>query len=320
MPLDGTNSKIEPSKPLPPLKTKGIGKMKALPGKTKEERWANEMAYARLSILYLFSNATVNESLVSVALEGCGKLVGGGIGIGGAVAKEVGDKGGALAAKLGKAHVDVSAYGGTEIVKVYEDKFPETKAKLGLAGKQLEAANEADKVLQKVGEAVGKKIAEKLDLGKEGLPNWIKILKKMSGFFAGFIASEAGVVKDVMKFGKGVWKVGETAVHCYDRWQANKIVNWNSGHTKVILNSVDVAMAQNAGEGLWHVLASGGAMTATLLGGVGGAVAKLVLGFVECVTKFLFRLIETIRIRKFIEECKKHWQAASAAKDAIHMD
>ncbi|MEL6998471.1 MAG: hypothetical protein AAFN27_17855 [Pseudomonadota bacterium] len=320
MPFDGPITKAQPTKALPTLKSKGIAKMKPLPGQTKEERWANEMAYARLSILYLFSNATVNESLVSVALEGAGKLIGGGIGIGGAVAKQTGNVGGQIAAKGGKLYTDIAAYGSTEIVKVYEDKIPETKAKMGLAGKQLEDAKEVDSVLLKVGQAVGKKISEKLDLGKEGLPNWIKILKKMVGFFSGLIVSQAGIIKDIMKFGKGVWKVGESAIHAYDRWQANKTVNWNSGHTKVILNAIDVAMAQNAGEGLWHILSSAGTATATMLGGIGGAVAKLVLGFVECVTKFIFRMVETLRIKKFIKECKDHWKAASSAKDAIHFD
>ena len=317
MPLDGQITKTEPSKPLPPLKTKGIGKMKPLPGMTKEERWQNEMAYARLSILYLFSNATVDESLVSVAIEGAGKLVSGAIGIGGAVASEDTGK---MAAKGAKAYVDVSAYGGTEIVKVYEDKISEGKAKAGLAGKKLEVCKKAEEVLQKIGSDVGKKIAAKLDLGKEGLPNWIKILKKLAGFFAGFIAREAGIVKDIQKFGKGVWKVGESALHAYDKWQANKVVDWNPGHTKVILKSIDVAMLQNAGEGLWGILSSVATGACTLVGGVGAAVAKLILGFVECLTKFAFRMIETMRIKKFIAECKKYWTEASSGKGAIHFD
>ena len=261
---------------------------------------------ARLGVLYIFGNGTsINSSFGSVMLEGIGGVVGGSLGTAGGFGDDTG-------LKFASSGVKMGMLAPVEIAKMAEDKGSEI-------GKGDSLWVVIRNKLEELAKKVWDKIKEKLHYKKEGWGMYVKILKTICASFASRIWSEAAPLSGALDIAKGITTGGYALIQRIDNAIVMNNTSWISGgHTEVILQALQRAMAQSMGEGFWKALKGGLGIGLEAVTAGAGKLASMLAGFVEVIYKVCWRLWENSIIKDFLEDAKYYWERKDT--DGLHTD
>ena len=275
-----------------------------------------EMAHARLGVLYLFGTGTYSDSsFASVCLEGIGGAMAGGMGVQASATANVGQKAVANTLKFGTT-------GAVEIAKIREDKWNDVRK--GKSEDELKAAGALQKALEDLEKKVQEKIQEKLGWNRDGVGTYTQIIKSVVSNFVSIIIKEATQqsipLSGFFDIAKGVTEGGYSIVRRIDAAMVRNNTSFVSGgHTEAMLDALERAMWQSAGEGALRTLKGSLNVGLTLTAGsVAGGLASLIVGIAEAIYKIIWRLIEMQAINEFIEDAKGYWAIHKTA--AFHED
>lgn len=299
-----------------------------------------DLINARLGVLYLFSRVSVAPGLFKLVLEGgfsmasqsmdiagssesdqniVGK-VGKGMGLLGTVGNKIENKlipqiqpGNLSLAKDAKPSI-VAGAGATTVTS--EQLLRDAERAEALAKRpNIQIVKDKlqewfDMLVAKVKEIVRQKFGT-----VEGISGMIKTLVK--GIVSLLAAKAAPFVGAGMDIAKGVGKSIDAAITRFKAWKEGKDVELGQGHPTVIVQSITRAMTLSLFEGLYQTMKGAGALAMDAVGFGAGAIVNLAVSATELVVKFIWRLVETVRINAFCAEARGYWEN-SQSQDSLH--
>jgi hypothetical protein len=192
---------------------------------------------------------------------------------------------------------------------------------------------DADRAAQLASRPIVQKIKEKLEEWFELLVKKVmSTLRKKFGTIEGiagtvkqvangcvtlFAAKAAPFVHEGLDIVKAVGNTIDAAVTRFRAWKDGQHVDVAPGHAATIVASITRAMTMSLFEGLWDALKDAGKLIMGVVGfGVGGLI-NLLIAAGELLIKFIWRLVETVRINDFCAMAREYWKNQGSA-DSIH--
>ncbi len=294
-----------------------------------------ELINARLGVLYLFSRISVVPGLFKMVLEGGLDIAGQSMEIGGAdkdaqktfgnVSKGKGlvgmglDK---LEDKLVPQNKPKNVYlpqnakpsivaGAKATIVTSEQIQREAEAAQQLANRPFvqkikdKVQEWFDLLVEKIKETVRKKFGT-----IDGIAGTIKQLVK--GIVTLVAAKAAPFVGAGMEIASSLGKTLDAAVTRFRTWKEGRDVEVADGHPGIIVQSITRAMTLSLFEGLWQTMKGAGALAMDIVGFGAGAIVNLVISCGEMLVKFIWRLVETVRINAFCQEARGHWENSNS--------
>jgi hypothetical protein len=242
------------------------------------------MNNARLGVLYLFKSMHVDPGIFNLLLDGGLSIAGNGLKLGGE---------GAAATNLGSVMIPgkalIQATAGNAITQATDGARTTTAFREWM-----------EDLSAKVKKTLEDKFGS-IDLSITAIKNLIKIL-------VGAMAKEAApFVSGAMDLAKGLAKMTDAIILSVRSYLKGAGVEMLSGAPSVIVDSIKRAMKMSIGEGVYESLkgAGGLAMSAASFGGA--TVVNIVLAAVETLVKFIWRLFEVSKMKKFFAQAKDYW-------------
>lgn len=296
-------------------------------GKLEVPRYMQpQLVHSRLGILYLFGHTKVKGDIFNVILEG-------GLTVAGSVLSYVGggtEDGGWGFGTGGLGHTEAMEAGsivgsvmipGKELLNAGRDgisaaarippNVPATQQQT--VRQKIEAfGREVMKWLEKFATNVLNTLKEKfgdVDLTIASLKNLLVVGLNLIKDAAGSGLSVGYWTGGALDMAKGVANTLDAAYTRFRAWQRKQGVAVLSGHPDTIVSSIEQAMDEDIGKGLWELL-KGVANTATVAATWGaGMVVSVVLAVAEAIIKVIWRLVEIARMKRFFREAADHWQS-----------
>jgi hypothetical protein len=120
---------------------------------------------------------------------------------------------------------------------------------------------------------------------------------------------------------KGLVNTLDASVRLFRTYWMRRKVNLMVGHPAAICDALHKSMRDGILGGFYDFMKGVATTAASFLGGVASGVFKLVVSILETITKFVFRLRETIKIRAFLVSAREHWdtyRTVAAAQGTLH--
>ena len=299
-----------------------------------------ELINARLGVLYLFSRLSVAPGLFKMLLEGGLDIAGqtleianasdtaqsvvGKVSKGGGVLGTLGNK---LEGKLIPGNTPKNVYlpqgaapsvmaGATATLVTSEQVQREADAAQALANRPF-VQKIKDKVQGWFDQLVEKVIAVlRQKFGTiEGIAGTIKQLVK--GLVTLVAAKAAPFVGAGLEIASAMGKTVDASVTRFRAWRDSRGVEVAEGHPATVVQSITRAMTLSLFQGLWDMLKGAGALAMDIVGFGAGGLVNLLISASELLIKFIWRLVETVRINAFCREARGHWEQ-SASLDSLH--
>ncbi len=299
-----------------------------------------ELINSRLGVLYLFSRISVAPGLFKMLLEGGLDIAGQALEIGNAsdtAQSVVGkiDKGkgvlGAIGNKIeGKlvptntprnvylpAGAAPSIMAGARATLVTSEQIQrEAEAAQALANRPF-----VTKIKDKVQEWFDQLVQKLLDMLRqkfgtiEGVAGTIKQVVK--GIVTLVAAKAAPFVGAGLDIASAIGKTVDASVTRFRAWKDSRGVEVAQGHPATVVDSITRAMTLSLFQGLWDMLKGAGALAMDVVGFGAGGVVNLIISASEMLIKFIWRLVETVRINAFCREARGHWERSDSL-DSLH--
>lgn len=299
-----------------------------------------DLINARLGVLYLFGRVSVVPGLFKMVLEG-------GLDIAGQ-ALEISNASDTAKSNLDKASKGGSAFGA--IADKLEDKLvrqvqPKNMSLAPNARPSIEAGPRATLVTSEqifrdtftaqqlanrpFVQKVKDKLQEWFDLVVERIKDYVRhkfgtvegiagtIKSLVKGLVTLVAAKAAPYVGAGLEIASGLGKTLDAAVTRFRTWKEGRDVEVGQGHPATIVQSITRAMTLSLFEGLWDTMKGAGALAMDIVGFGAGGVVNLLIACTELLIKFIWRLVETVRINSFCAEARGHWGNSNSV-DALH--
>lgn len=299
-----------------------------------------DLINARLGVLYLFSRVSVAPGLFKLVLEGGFDIAGQSMDIGGASES---DKG--IVSKVGKGAGVLGSIGNKIEDKLIPQVQPRNMSLPQNAKPSIEAGARAtlvtsEQLLRDAERANQLASRSNLQMIKDKLQEWFDMLvQKVQEIIKqkfGTVEGIAGMVKTLVKgivsvvaskaapfvgasldIVRGVGKTIDAAITRFRAWKDGRDVEVAQGHPAVIVQSITRAMTLSLFDGLYQTLKGVGALTMDAVGFGAGAIVNLVVSATELVVKFIWRLVEAVRINAFCAEARGYWENSNSV-DSLH--
>ncbi len=295
-----------------------------------------DLANARLGVLYLFSRLSVTPGLFSLTLNSGLSIAKNAMKVGGSskddqkMFKKYSSKAAPVAGPIGSAIENkitdkmfkkqaapnmslpagampsvAAGQGATLVLSEQIKREAEAAAALAARPALRKIADQIkewfDMLVEKVVSMLEKKFGT-----LSGLAGTVKSLVLA---LVGIVAKEAApFVKSGLDLARSVGETLKAAVARFRTWSEGKKVEIAQGHPATVVDSITRAMTASIFKGLWGVLkgAGGIAMQATTFGGA--AIVNMVVAASELLIKFIWKLAETVHFNRFCNEARGHWQ------------
>jgi hypothetical protein len=305
-----------------------------------------DLINARLGVLYLFSRLSVTPGAFNLLLEGGFDLGDQAMALGGAsdqvksdygmvkktksVLEKAGDR---LEEKLAlqtapkniyvpqgaKPSIDVS-----RPVLLTSEKIQQDADRLAPLANQPMLQKIKEKVkhwFDLLVEKVKSTIQEKFATAKEKygtLEGFAGLVKQVvNGCVTYFAAKAAPFVSAGLEIASGVGKTIDAAVKKFRTWREGLEVEVAQGHPATVVDSIKRAMTMSLFEGLWDTLKGSAKLAMDIVSFGAGALIDLLIAAGELLIKFIWRLVETIRINRFCAMAQEYWNN-HLSPDSIH--
>lgn len=298
-----------------------------------------ELVNARLGVLYLFGRLSVSPNIFKLVLDGGLTIAGQALKVAGApqarsivnaAAKAgplVGAGGGWVEGKLLARDTPPNQYlppdvapsqaANEKATTVYAEQIlRDAQAAEALANRpRVQKVRDKvqewfDLIVEKIKETVRKKFTT-----VEGIAGTLKQLVK--GCVALFAARATPIVGGALDAVAGLGKTLDAAVTRFRTWREGRDVEVAQGHPSTVVQSITRGMTLSLFEGLWQTLKGAAAITVDAVGFAAGGLVNLLLSIGELLIKFVWRLVEAVRMRAFCDEAAEHWRNQHAT-DALH--
>ena len=299
-----------------------------------------ELINARLGVLYLFGRVSVTPGMFKLLLEGGLDLAGQSMDVGGAS-----DQAQSIFDKASKAGGVVGAAGNAMEKKLGPKTAPKNVYLPQGAKPSIEAGahatlvtseqiqRDADRAAQLASRPMVQKIKDKLkewfDLLVEKVMSTLRekfgtvegiagtVKQVANGCVTLFAAKAAPFVGAGLEIASAVGKTIDAAVTRFRTWKDGRDVEVADGHPGTIVASITRAMTMSLFEGLWSALKGAGALAMDIVGFGAGGLINLLIAAGELLIKFIWRLVETVRINNFCAMAREYWESHLSA-DSIH--
>lgn len=299
-----------------------------------------DLINARLGVLYLFSRVSVTPGLFKLVLEGGFELAGKAMIVGGVnasdkgIVNKVGKSAGILGGIGNKVEDRLISKTQAKNISLSADAMPSVEAganaTLVTSEQLLRQAEQAsqlaarsntqivkdklqewfDMLVQKVQEIIKQKFGT-----VEGIASMVKTLVR--GIVAAVAAKAAPLVGAGLDIARGVGKTIDAAITRFRAWKEARDVEVAHGHPAVIVQSITRAMTLSLFEGLYQTMKGAAALSMDAVGFGAGAIVNMVVSATELVVKFIWRLVEVVRMNAFCTEARGYWEN-SHSQDALH--
>lgn len=148
-----------------------------------------------------------------------------------------------------------------------------------------------------------------------GISGTIKQLVK--GIVTLVAAKAAPYVGAGMEIVSSLAKTVDAAITRFRAWKNGKGVEIGEGHPATVVSSITRAMTLSLFEGMYGTLKGAGALAMDAVGFGAGAVVNLIISVSEMLIKFVWRLVETVRINAFCKEARVYWEGSDSL-DSLH--
>jgi hypothetical protein len=300
-----------------------------------------ELINARLGVLYLFSRIGVEPNVFKLLLNGGIDVVSWGMKAGGVsstvqspfsmaskTAPIVGAAGGYLEEKLAPKRTAANVYLPSEAkpsVLAGPDATLVTSEQLLLDAARAEQLASRP-LVQKIRDALRSVFDRMVDKIKDFIREQFgtvegvaALIKKLATACLSYFAAEAApFFKEGLELVSGVAKTIDAAVTRFRTWQHQRGVELNDGHPGIIVQSIKRAMNLSLFEGLWETLKGAGSIAMEAASFGGAKIVHLVIGIVELIGKFVWRLVECAKINKFCDMAREHWNN-HLSDNSIHL-
>jgi hypothetical protein len=300
-----------------------------------------ELINARLGVLYLFSRVSVTPGVFKLLLEGGLDLAGQSMDVGGAS-----DQAQNIFGRVQNTTSPVVGAGVNALEKKLGPKTPPKNVYLPQGAKpSIEAGaratlvtseqiqRDADRAAQLASRPMVQKIKDKFkewfDLLVEKVMSTLKekfgtvegiagtVKQVVNGCVTLFAAKAAPFVGAGLEIASAVGKTIDAAVTRFRAWKQGRDVEVAEGHPAIIVTSIIRAMTLSLFEGLWDMLKGAGALAMDIVGFGAGSLVNLLISAGELLIKFIWRLVETLRINAFCAKAREHWNN-HLSPDSIH--
>ena len=300
-----------------------------------------DLINARLGVLYLFGRVSVTPGIFKFLLEGGLDLAGQSLSLAGASDQTQNIF---SAAQAGSG---VVGFGGNYLEKKIGVKNAPKNLSLAQGAKPSVAAGpgatlvtseqiqrDADRAAQLASRPLVQKICDKIrhwfhllvekvmetireKFGTvEGIAGTVK--QVVSGCLSLFAAAAAPFWSGATEIVSGVAKTVDAAVTRFKTWKAGHDVEVAHGHPATIVQSITRAMTLSLFDGLWNTLKGAASLAMDITAFGAGGLVNLLISVGELLIKFIWRLVETIRINKFCSMAREYWENHQSA-DSIHL-
>lgn len=266
-----------------------------------------DLAWARLGVIYLFSNLKVDSNLFNVILEGALSATGSILDFVGTPVNQGGM--GRDIANIVNTNVSTVMVPGKELLQAIESsghdlKTPQSQTLFKQVKEWL--TNFARKILEELKERFGK-----VDVTIASIKNLINVLAEA------FASTAAPFVSAGMDIAKGVVNILDSAVDRYKVWSHGQGVVLLSGHPSVIIDSIKRAMSLGIFEGLYQSLKGAGNVGLTFLTAGASMLVNVVVAMAEMLVKLIWRMVEISRMDRFFQEASEAWKVKDQS-DSMH--
>jgi hypothetical protein len=299
-----------------------------------------ELINARLGVLYLFGRISVAPGIFKMLLEGGLDIAGQALEIGNAsetaqsvvgkiekgssVLGKIGDK---IEGKLVPTNTPKNVYlpqgaapsvmAGPRATLVTSEQIQrEADATQALANRPFVA-----RIRDKVQEWFDQLVQKMMDMLRqkfgtiEGVAGTIKQVVK--GIVTLVAAKAAPFVGAGLEIASAIGKTVDASVTRFRAWKDSRGVEVADGHPGTVVQSITRAMTLSLFQGLWDMLKGAGSLAMDIVGFGAGGVVNLIISASEMLIKFIWRLVETVRINTFCREARGHWEQ-SQSLDSLH--
>ncbi len=299
-----------------------------------------ELINARLGVLYLFSRLSVAPGVFKMLLEGGLDIAGQAMEIGNASEQAQGalskaSKGSGLVGALGdKLENKLVPQNTPKNVYLPQGAAPSVmanaRATLVTAEQVQREADAAEalanrpfvnKIRDKVQQWFDMLVEKVLQTLKqkfgtvEGIAGTIKQLVR--GLVTLVAAKAAPFVGAGLEIASSLGKTIDAASTRFRAWKDSRDVEVAEGHPAAVVDSITRAMTLSLFDGLWQMLKGAGSLAMDIVGFGAGGLVNLIISAGEMLIKFIWRLIETVRINIFCREARGHWENSNSP-DGLH--
>jgi len=278
---------------------------------------APAMINARLGVLYLFGNLSIDETLFSVGLEGSLDIAVAGMSHVAATERIKDENSTAAdaweqrAARLDLAKGSIVSAGqilrGGEVLRGASK--PPTQSKLRAAWDWLrEKLNEvAAKVMALIRERLSSaKDALAAQFSLEALPGHIR---KVCDYLAEkFLEKAAPFISAGLDIARVLGTTIDAGLTKFREWMAARDVSVLAGHPGTICEAIRRAMSMSVGQGLFDTLKGGLKLGTEFMTAGAGALATLLAAVLETLVKMIWRMVEIARMNTFFRQAGEHWR------------
>lgn len=299
-----------------------------------------ELINARLGVLYLFSRLSVAPGIFKMVLEGGLDIAGQALEIGNAsetAQSVVGkiEKGSSVLGKIGDK-VEGKLVPTNTPKNVY---LPQGAAPSVMAGPRAttvtaeQIQREADAAQALASRPFVSKIKDKVQEWFDQLvQKMLELLRQKFGTIEGVAGTLKQVVKGIvtlvaakaapfvgagLEIASAIGKTVDASVTRFRAWKDSRGVELGDGHPATVVESITRAMTLSLFQGLWDMLKGASSLAMDIVGFGAGGVVNLVISASEMLIKFIWRLVETVRINAFCREARGHWEQ-SQSLDGLH--
>lgn len=299
-----------------------------------------ELINARLGVLYLFSRVSVVPGIFKMLLEGGLDIAGQALEISNASedtqsAFGKAQKAGSLVGKIGdKIEDKLVSQNKPKNVYLPQGTAPSLMANARatlVTAEQIQREAEAAEALAR--RPFVQKIRDKVQEWFDALVQKVLgILKKKFGTVEGIAGTIKTVVKGIvtlvaakaapfvgagLEIASAIGKTVDASVTRFRAWKEGRDVEVADGHPATVVSSITRAMTLSLFDGLWQALKGAGALAMDIVGFGAGGLVNLIIAAGEMLIKFIWRLVETVRINSFCRQALGYWEN-SASLDALH--
>jgi len=280
---------------------------------------------ARLGVLYLFANTSIEDSIFHVVLEGAFDVTTAGLGtapdsnVAASRASDILDAAktpsGMAAAKVEtkiKQHVGKKTVLSTQLATATPPAVPTTGAL-----KQLYETirKKIDEAASKLWDMIREKMVEvRKDPGGTALDVLPGLIRKLVNFLCGkLFAAAAPFIGAGLDLAKGIANTIDAGITRYREWIAGRDVELLAGHPGTIVEAIRRAMTLSVGEGVYDMVKGSVNLGVQIASQGAAAIVSAVVSIVETLAKTVWK----IRMKNFFEQAKTHWQGRFQ-RDALH--
>ncbi len=299
-----------------------------------------ELVNARLGVLYLFSRLSVAPGIFKMLLEGGLDIAGQALEIGNASEQAQGalsraSQGSGIVGALGdKLENKLIPQNTPKNVYLPQGAAPSVMANARatlVTSEQIQREADAAEVLanRPFVHKIRDKVQQWFDMLVEKV---LQILRQKFGTVEGIAGTIKQVVKGIvtlvaakaapfvgagLELASSLGKTIDAAVTRFRTWKESRDVEVAEGHPATVVQAITRAMTLSLFDGLWQMLKGAGALAMDIVGFGAGGLVNLIIAAGEMLIKFIWRLVETVRINRFCREARGHWEN-SASPDSLH--